>query len=94
MSEEIKENAIEHAEEGNPAFGRTRGVLSGVVNQVSSGSIIVTAVAAIASITGSENLGVMILIVLGALLMFAVLVPDPEYISGGYPQSLSGGDEL
>ncbi len=71
MSEEITENAIERAEDGNPAFGRTRGVLSGVVNQVSSGSIIVTAVAAISSITGSKNIGVMVLIVLGALLMFA-----------------------
>ncbi len=70
MSEQIKENAIEHANSGNPAFGRTRGVFSGIVNQVTSGSIIVTAVAAIASVTGSENAGVMILIVLGALLMF------------------------
>lgn len=70
MAEQIKENAIEHADKGNPAFGRTRGVLSGIVNQVTSGSVIVTAVAAIASITGSENVGVMILIVLGALLMF------------------------
>src|SRR5699024_8249197 len=70
MAEQIKENAIEHADKGNPAFGRTRGVFSGIVNQVTSGSIIVTAVAAIASITGSENAGVMVLIVLGALFMF------------------------
>lgn len=70
MAEQIKENAIEHADKGNPAFGRTRGVFSGIVNQVTSGSIIVTAVAAIASVTGSENAGVMILIILGALLMF------------------------
>ena len=70
MADQIKENAIEHADKGNPAFGRTRGVLSGIVNQVTSGSIIVTAVAAIASVTGSKNVGVMILIVLGALLMF------------------------
>ena len=26
MAEQIKENAIEHADKGNPAFGRTRGV--------------------------------------------------------------------
>ena len=70
MAEQIKENAIEHADKGNPAFGRTRGVFSGIVNQVTSGSIIVTAVAAIASVTGSENAGVIILIILGALLMF------------------------
>ena len=71
MADQIKENAIEHADQGNPAFGRTRGVFSSIVNQVTSGSIIVTAVAAIASVTGSENVGVMILIVLGALLMFS-----------------------
>lgn len=71
MADQIKENAIEHADQGNPAFGRTRGVFSSIVNQVTSGSIIVTAVAAIASVTGSENVGVMILIVLGTLLMFS-----------------------
>lgn len=47
--------------QGNPAFGRTRGVFSGIVNQISSGSIIVTVVAAIASVTGSENAGVLTL---------------------------------
>lgn len=71
MTQQIKENEIRNAENGNPMFGRTRGVLSSVVNQISSGSIIVTMVAAIASITGSENLGVLILIVLGALGTFA-----------------------
>ena len=71
MTREDRENAIRDAENGNPMFGRTRGVLSGIVNQLSSGSIIVTMVAAIASITGSENLGILILIVLGALGAFA-----------------------
>ncbi len=71
MTREVRENAIRDAENGNPMFGRTRGVLSGIVNQLSSGSIIVTMVAAIASITGSENLGILILIVLGALGAFA-----------------------
>ena len=71
MTREVRENAIRDAENGNPMFGRSRGVLSGIVNQLSSGSIIVTMVAAIASITGSENLGILILIVLGALGAFA-----------------------
>ena len=53
MAEQIKENAIEHADKGNPAFGRTRGVFSGIVNQVTSGSIIVTVVAVFASVPGS-----------------------------------------
>ena len=71
MSQEIRQNAIDDSENGNPMFGRTRGVLSNIVNQVSSGSIIVTAAAAIGSITGSDNLGILILIIIGALDMFA-----------------------
>ena len=67
LSEQVRENAVEHAENGNPMFGRTRGVFSHIVNQISSGSFVVTAVAAISSITGSENLGILILILLGAL---------------------------
>ena len=70
MSQEIRQNAIEDSENGNPMFGRTRGVLSNIVNQVSSGSIIVTAAAAIGSITGSDNLGILILIIIGALGLF------------------------
>lgn len=70
MSREIRQNAIEDSENGNPMFGRTRGVLSNIVNQVSSGSIIVTAAAAIGSITGSDNLGVLLLIIIGALDIF------------------------
>ena len=71
MTRQIEEDEIRDAADGNPMFGRTRGVLSGIVNQLSSGSIIVTMVAAITSITGSENLGVLILILLGALGAFA-----------------------
>lgn len=71
MSQEIRRNAIDDSENENPMFGRTRGVLSNIVNQVSSGSIIVTAAAAIGSITGSDNLGILILIIIGALGMFA-----------------------
>ena len=70
MAREIRQNAIEDSENGNPMFGRTRGVLSNIVNQVSSGSILVTAAAAIGSITGSDNLGILILIVIGALGLF------------------------
>lgn len=70
LSEQIKQNAIEQAEEGNPMFGRSRGALSGLVNSVSSGSIVVSAVAAIASITGSENLGILLLILIGELGFF------------------------
>lgn len=70
MTAETEAEEIQASETGNPIFGRTRGVLSGVVNQFTSGSIIVTLVASAAQITGSENLGILLLIVLGALLAF------------------------
>ena len=70
LADRLKQDAIEQAEHGNPVFGRTRGVLSNIVNQVTSGSIIVTAVAAIGSITGSDSLGVLILIILGMTVYF------------------------
>lgn len=70
MTEKIEEDEIQAAE-GSPMFGRTRGVLSSVVNELSSGSIIVTLVAAGASITGSENLGILLLILVGAVGAFA-----------------------
>ena len=67
LSEQIKQNAIEQAKDGNPMFGRSRGILSGLVNSVSSGSIVVSAVAAVTSITGSENLGIACLILRGGV---------------------------
>ena len=70
MTAETEAEEIQASETGNPIFGRTRGVLSGVVNQFTSGSIIVTLVASAAQITGSENLGILLLIVLGALIAF------------------------
>lgn len=70
LSEQIKQNAIDQAKDGNPMFGRSRGILSGLVNSVSSGSIVVSAVAAVTSITGSENLGILFLILIGELGFF------------------------
>ena len=72
ITRRIKENEILASESGNPMFGRTRGVLSNVVNQVSSGSIIVTMVAAIASMTGSESIGILVMILLGAVGAFGI----------------------
>ncbi len=72
ITRRIKENEILASESGNPMFGRTRGVLSNVVNQISSGSIIVTMVAAIASMTGSENIGILVMILLGAAGAFGI----------------------
>ncbi len=70
LSEQLRQDAIQKSEQGNPMFGRTRGVLSDLVNQITSGSIIVTAVAAIGSITGSDNLGIVILILCGVIVYF------------------------
>lgn len=70
VTKQTEEEEIRESEDGNPMFERSRGVLANVVNQLSSGSIVVTLVAAIASITGSENMGVLILIILGAAINF------------------------
>ena len=72
LSQEIKEEEVERSRSGNPAFGRTRGVLAGLVNSVTSGSILVSMLAALHSLTGSENLAVLCLILLGAAFLFAV----------------------
>lgn len=66
-----EEEEIAASETGNPIFGRTRGVLSGIVNQFSSGSFIVTLVVASAQITGSESMGILLLIVVAAVFSLA-----------------------
>lgn len=70
LSDQLREDAIEKAEQGNPMFGRTRGVLSDIVNRITSGSIIVTGAAAIGSITGSDSAGLVILILCGVIVYF------------------------
>ena len=47
LSEDLQEQAVARSLEGNPMFGRTRGVLSSIINQFSSGSILVTFAAAV-----------------------------------------------
>ncbi|HIV86730.1 MAG TPA: DUF975 family protein [Candidatus Pygmaiobacter gallistercoris] len=71
VAQQSQQQAIEQAESGNPAFGRSRGVLSSVVNWITSGSILVTIVAAVASVTGSESAGLAFLILLFAAGMAA-----------------------
>ncbi len=67
VTEEIEENEIVDSQQGNPAFGRSNGVLANIVNQFSSGSIIVTMAAGIVSITGSKDIGVLIMVLLGIM---------------------------
>ena len=57
-------------EEDNPVFGRTRGVLASVVNLLSGGSILATLAAAAGSLLGSENAGILLLVLAGAVVMF------------------------
>ena len=78
VAQQIEEEEIAQAEEGSPILTRTRGVLASVLNQLSSGSILATLVAAVASITGSKNVGIIALILLGAALAFASLLVSLE----------------
>lgn len=72
LSEELKAEEIERSRTGNPAFGRSRGVLASLVNSVTSGSIVVSMLAALHSLTGSENLAILIIILLGAAFLFSI----------------------
>lgn len=72
LSEELKAEEIDRSRTGNPAFGRSRGVLASLVNSVTSGSIVVSMLAALHSLTGSENLAILIFILLGAAFLFSI----------------------
>lgn len=68
LAERIREKDMERAEKGNPAFARNRGILSDIVNQVTSGSVFITVIASVNSLTGSDNAGIVLLILAGTLL--------------------------
>ena len=74
IAQEIESRATASGEldKGQEALGRSRGVLAGVVNAITSGSILVSVVAAIRSIVGSSQIAVSICIVFSLLLSFAV----------------------
>ena len=55
----------------NPILGRSRGVLAQLVNAVTSGSIFVTILTAVNSMTGSENIAILFLIIGSLILMFS-----------------------
>ena len=56
----------------NPVLGRTRGVLSMVVNSIFSGSFLAKISLGIARISGSQNIGTAVLIILGVLFFLFV----------------------
>ena len=68
---EEAENSILSAAEKDQILGRSRGVLANLVNQITSGSILVTLVMAATSITGSESLGILLLVIIGTAAMFS-----------------------
>lgn len=68
LSEKIRQQAIDQSRDDHPAFGRSRGVLAGLINDVTSGSIFVTMIAAINSMLGSADITMNIFIVLSFLM--------------------------
>lgn len=70
LSQKLKTQAIEDSKQKNPAFGRSRGVFAAIVNDITSGSIFVTMIAAVHSILGSSNLIMNIFIILSFCLPF------------------------
>lgn len=69
---EITAEAVEKTKsgEGSSVFGRSRGVLAGLVNSIDSGSIIVNIISAVRNIGVSTN-AVLIIFILAALLLLA-----------------------
>ncbi len=53
-------------------FGRRRGVFAALVNLMSSGTVVATLVSAVASLTGSESAGLVVVIILGLLVLLSV----------------------
>ncbi len=64
LSEALKKEEIERSGEENRILGRSRGALSKIVNGITSGSLFVMFVSGINSLSGSKNLGSLILIML------------------------------
>jgi len=76
LSQELKDQAVQNTKEGrgNAALGRSRGVLAGFVNSITSGSILVTLIAAVNSMVGSAGVTVFLFIVLSLLLSLGAWV--------------------
>lgn len=76
LSNELKEQEVEDTKEGkgNAVLGRSRGVLAGFVNDISSGSILATLIAAVNSMVGSAGATVFIFILLSLLMSLAAWV--------------------
>lgn len=75
LAEEATQGYIEKTKENpNAVFGRSRGVLSSIVNGIASGSFLVSLVVGLKNIVGSDGAAVKILIVLSLIIVFMVWV--------------------
>lgn len=72
LSSQIKEEEKGRSLEGNPVFGRTRGVFAGIVNNITSGSALVFLVGALHSLLGSESAAILVLVLFGIAFLFSV----------------------
>ena len=70
LVEEKKEEIIDKID--NPILGRTRGVLSSLINSISTGSIYITIIKAVTSIIKSTSLAIAFLILLSLFLTFFI----------------------
>lgn len=70
----MEENTNAGFKIGAVEFGRTKGILSGVVNQMSSGKFFIMLFQTILSVTKSQTLSIDIFIVVVAILMFTISV--------------------
>ncbi len=70
LAQEITDERIENSTD--PIFGLTNGVFARIVNALTSGSIYIQIIQAIASIVGSDSLAIVILIGLGLLFIFMI----------------------
>ncbi len=70
LVEEKKEEIIEKVD--NPIFGRSRVVISSLINSISTGSIYITIIKAFLSIIKSKNIVIGLLIILSLLLSFTI----------------------
>ena len=71
LSRKIEKRQIEQSKRESPVLGRSRGVLAQAVNAVTSGSVFVTVIAAVNSMVKSQEITLLIFIILGMFLLIA-----------------------
>lgn len=83
-SEKIRQELTEKSEEGNPVFGRSRGVFAEIINSVSSGAFLLVLLSGMNALFGSPDVTIRILLLLclaAAVLLWMFLVVPYAVIS-------------